>query len=336
MMGQSSSRDQEMGLGFQRNIALIGVCLFLAKLWAWYLTRSDAIFSDAMESIVNIVAAFMGLYSLYIASKPRDLDHPYGHGKIEFVTSAIEGGLIIFAGGIILIESLRSLWQGSGIGEVDQGIWIILLTALINYFLGYLSLQKGKKQASMVLISSGRHLQSDTWTTLGVALSLGLVNLTGWVWLDAVVALVFGGYILWVGYGIIRQALRGIMDEADPGLLEEVTQILEQNRRPYWIDVHQMKIQQYGSHLHLDAHLTLPWYDNLQTSHQRMEEMILILAKGLNRPVEFNLHMDDCQPRSCRICSLDCPHRQHPQTRHLPWTKQRLIYTTKHHEELSQ
>ena len=112
---------------FQRSIAIIGVFLFVGKLLAWYLTSSDAVYSDAMESIVNVISAFMGLYSLYLAAKPRDEDHPYGHGKIEFVTSGVEGVMIVFAGVMIVIEAINSLLNQNQLKDLDWGIAIVII-----------------------------------------------------------------------------------------------------------------------------------------------------------------------------------------------------------------
>ena len=263
---------------FQRNVAIVGVILFIGKLIAWHLTNSDAVFSDAMESIVNIISAFMGLYSLYLAAQPKDENHPYGHGKVEFVTSGVEGSLIIFAGIMIIVEAVDSLLHGNTLKKLDYGILIVLATAIINYLMGYFSIKKGERDNSVVLISSGKHLQSDTWTTLGVVISLVLVYFTKIDWIDAAVALVFGSYIIFVGYKIVRKSLSGIMDEADPDLLKAVVEVLAKNRKKEWIDIHNMKIQQYGSGLHIDAHITLPWYDTLRESHQEMENIIKTLA----------------------------------------------------------
>ena len=286
---------------FQRNVAIVGVILFIGKLIAWHLTNSDAVFSDAMESIVNIISAFMGLYSLYLAAQPKDENHPYGHGKVEFVTSGVEGSLIIFAGIMIIVEAVDSLLHGNTLKKLDYGILIVLATAIINYLMGYFSIKKGERENSVVLISSGKHLQSDTWTTLGVVISLVLVYFTKIYWIDAAVALVFGSYIIIVGYKIVRKSLSGIMDEADPDLLKAVVEVLAKNRKKEWIDIHNMKIQQYGSGLHIDAHITLPWYDTLRESHQEMENIIKTLASETERHVEFNFHMDDCKPHSCEI-----------------------------------
>ena len=295
------------------------------------MTNSDSVFSDAMESIVNVISAFMGLYSLYLGGKPRDENHPYGHGKVEFVTSAIEGSLISIAGIMIIYEGTNSLLSDKVLNKLDWGIWIIAATAIANYVLGYISIQKGKAENSIVLISSGKHLQSDTYSTLGVVISLVLVYFTKLVWIDSVVALALGAYIITIGYKIIRQSLSGIMDEADPEMLGRLADFLNQNRKPEWIDVHNMKIQQFGSKLHIDAHITLPWYFELRTAHNEMEEMIKLIAENTERTVEFNFHMDDCKPTSCPICDIaDCPVRQHLLVKKVEWTGENISQPDKH------
>ena len=316
---------------FQRSVAIIGVLLFIGKLITWQITASDAVFSDAMESIVNIVAAFMGLYSLYVASKPMDKDHPYGHGKIEFITSGIEGTLIIFAGVVIIIQAVSSFIAKNTLHQLDWGILIIALTAVINYLMGYISYQKGVRENSLVLQSSGKHLQSDTLTTIGVVLSLVVVHFTQFYWIDALVAGIFGGYIIITGYKIIRESMKGIMDEADTKIITDIAEFLNEHRKPEWIDVHNMKIQQFGSHLHIDAHLTLPWYFELRQAHNEMEELIISIAENTDREIEFNFHMDDCKPSSCEVCQImDCPVRKLPFVKKIDWTVETITQTGKH------
>jgi cation diffusion facilitator family transporter len=318
-------------LAFQKLIAAFGVILFIGKIIAWKLTDSDSVFSDAMESIVNVISAFMGLYSLYLAAKPKDEDHPYGHGKVEFVTSGIEGALIAIAGIMIIYEGINSLITGKVLQKLDWGIAIIAATAIINYLLGYISIKKGKHQNSHVLISSGKHLQSDTITTLGVVVSLIVVYFTKIYWLDSLVALFFGFYIIFIGYKIIRKSLSGIMDEQDPDLLNQIIKVLEENRRTEWIDVHNMKIQQFGANLHIDAHITLPWYYSLRDAHNEMEKMIILLAKNTKRSVEFNFHMDDCKPISCPVCQIaDCPVREQDFVKRVTWTPENVTCVDKH------
>lgn len=329
MTDQPNSTNNNFG--FQRWVAIMGIALFVGKLIAWRLTNSDAVFSDAMESIVNIIAAFMGLYALYLAAKPKDREHPYGHGKVEFVTSGIEGALIIFAGVVIIVQSFNSLLNGNIPKQLDWGIWIIAATALINYLLGHLSYQKGIRENSLVLQSSGKHLKTDTFTTLGVVISLILVSFTKMYWIDAVVALLFGGYIMMVGYKIIRKSLSGIMDEADLEMLSKLADFLEKNRKPEWMDVHNVRIQQHGSGLHIDAHLTLPWYYELRKAHQEMEEVYKLVGTNTDRTIEFNFHLDDCKPFSCEICQLStCPVREHAFKKRIVWNSKNISQEQKH------
>lgn len=319
---------------FQKWVAIIGIVLFVGKLIAWHLTNSDAVFSDAMESIVNIIAAFMGLYSLYLAAKPKDREHPYGHGKVEFVTSGIEGALIIFAGVIIIVQSVDSLLHGNIPEKLDWGILIVAVTAAINYLLGYISYKKGIKENSLVLQSSGKHLQSDTVTTLGVVISLVLVYFTKIYWIDAAVALIFGAYIMFIGYKIIRKSLSGIMDEADLVMLAKLATFLNKNRKREWIDLHNVRIQQHGSGLHIDAHLTLPWYLELREAHQQMEEMYKLIGTNTDRTIEFNFHLDDCKPFSCEICQIfDCPVRQNDFVKKIEWNEKNVAQVEKHNKQ---
>lgn len=326
-----TQNTSKTNFAFQRNVAIVGILLFVGKLIAWHLTNSDAVFSDAMESIVNIIAAFMGLYSLYLAAKPKDLDHPYGHGKVEFVTSGIEGALIIFAGVIIIVQSVDSLLHGNVPKKLDWGILIVALTGAINYLMGHISIKKGIKENSLVLQSSGKHLQSDTFTTLGVVISLVLIYFTKIYWIDAAVALIFGGYIMFIGYKIIRKALSGIMDEADLEMLSRLAKFLNENRKPEWIDIHNMRIQQHGSGLHIDAHLTLPWYFELRKAHEEMEKAYKLIGENTDRSVEFNFHLDDCKTFSCEICQLsECPVRQKPFVKKIEWNEKNISQVQKH------
>ncbi|GJH39654.1 cation transporter [Capnocytophaga sp. HP1101] len=318
---------------FQQIIAFVGVVLFIGKLIAWQVTHSDAVFSDAMESIVNIIAAFMGLYSLYLCNKPRDADHPYGHGKVEFVTSAVEGALIAIAGVLIIIEAVSSFINGVSLNRLDWGIAIVAFTALMNYVMGYISERKGKRENSLVLISSGKHLQSDTVSTIGVVVSLLLVHFTGWHLLDPLVAFFFGGYIIIVGGKIVRKALSGIMDEKDEALFSELVNILQENRKKEWIDIHNMRIQQFGAHLHIDAHITLPYYYSLKDAHQEMEKVIHLLAEKVDRTIEFNFHLDYCKPFSCELCTIDCPFRQKPFVQIIQWDVKNIAGVAKHRYE---
>ncbi|MDX2133218.1 MAG: cation diffusion facilitator family transporter [Saprospiraceae bacterium] len=315
----------------QRVVAIASVLLFIAKLAAYGLTQSVAILTDALESTVNVVTGFISLYSLRLAAKPRDLDHPYGHGKAELVSASFEGLLIVVAGLIIVYESCINLLHPHTLQDLDLGIVLIAATALANYILGAWSIRAGRQQQSIALESSGRHLQSDTWTTIGIVAGLILVRLTNIAWIDSATALVFAGVILVEGYRILRKTISGIMDEADMGLLQQVIERVDTERRHTWIDLHNVRILKYGAILHLDCHLSVPWYFSVRQAHDEMEALHALVSSHFPHNVELFVHLDPCDsPDACKLCSVDCPVRQAVFVRRLPWTLENLS-ENKHH-----
>ncbi|ABL64802.1 cation diffusion facilitator family transporter [Chlorobium phaeobacteroides DSM 266] len=296
---------------FQKIIAATGVLLLIIKFGAWYLTHSVAILTDALESIVNVTSGFIGLYSLYISAKPRDSSHPYGHGKVEFISAAIEGTLISVAGLLIINAAVDNFIHPGAVGQLDYGILLVSMTAAINWFVGSLAVRNGKRNGSLALIASGRHLQSDTWSTIGIIAGLALLALTGLTWLDSAVALIFAGVILVTGYKILRSSLSGIMDEADTELLEKIVALLQSSRRENWIDLHNLRIIKYGNVLHLDCHLTVPWYLTVRESQKEINKLQRLIRKSFGESVELFVHTDACLNFSCSICKkADCTVRQ--------------------------
>lgn len=317
---------------YQRIVVLVGVSLFVIKMAAWWLTQSVAILTDALESTVNVVSGFIGLYSLYISAIPKDRNHPYGHGKVEFVSAGTEGLLISVAGAIIIYQATLSLFNPREISRLDFGILLVAITAVINYLVGILAIRKGKKNSSLALIASGKHLQSDTYSTVGIIVGLGLLYLTGWQWLDSVVALLFGSIIIYTGYKIIRDALSGIMDEADQQLLDKLVLLLQESRKADWIDLHSFRVSKYGGFLHFDCHLTLPWYFNLREAHAEIDHLRKLVKDRFGDSMELFVHTDPCRDFSCKICSkADCPVRISAFVTQLEWNVERIATNTQHH-----
>ncbi|MDE3252713.1 MAG: cation transporter, partial [Bacteroidota bacterium] len=301
-------------------ITSLSVVLFLSKIIAYQLTHSLAILTDALESIVNVMAGFIGLYSLYIAAKPRDMDHPYGHGKAEFVSAAIEGGLIVAAGIMIIYETVLNFVQESTLQKLDTGLYLIGITAVINYLAGTICLRIGKKNTSLALQASGKHLQVDTYSTLGIIAGLIVILVTGLEWLDKAIALGLSILVIYNGYRIIRSSLAGIMDEADMQLLNQFLQVLNEHRRTQWIDLHNLRIIKYGALLHFDCHLTVPWYLNVHEAHSEIDQLEELIKQEFGDAIELFVHTDGCMPFSCTICTkTDCGVRQQPQKGKLTW-----------------
>lgn len=312
-------------------MAGISVAMLIVKFIAYYSTRSVTILTDALESIVNVVSGFIGLYSLRIAARPRDKDHPYGHGKVEFISAAIEGTLIGSAGVIILYKAIQELIHPVELRQVDIGIVLIAVTAVVNFIMGYYCLSYGKKNSSLALIASGKHLQSDTWSTAGIIIGLIFLYISGYRWIDGVVAILFGSYIIFTSYRILRRSVAGIMDEADMELLERVVQVLNANRRENWIDLHNLRVIKYGSVLHVDCHLTVPWYFTVREAHHEIDELAKLIRKDFGESLELFVHSDACMPFSCRICyKAHCKERQHPFEKKIIWTLENISQNKKH------
>ncbi|HNA19200.1 MAG TPA: cation diffusion facilitator family transporter [Chitinophagaceae bacterium] len=318
-------------LKLQKWVAAISLLLLIVKFFAYYITHSVAILTDALESIANVAAGLIGLYSLYVAAKPRDFDHPYGHGKAEFLSAAVEGTLIVSAGAIILYKAIKNLLYPIPIHRVDFGIWLVAATAVVNFILGYYCLLIGKKNNSLALLASGKHLLSDTWSTLGIIVGLVLLHFTGYKWIDGVVAMLFGLLIIYTGYKILRRSIAGIMDEADIKLLSHLVTLLNHNRSVNWIDLHNLRVIKYGSVLHIDCHLTVPWFLNVNEAHNEVDALSVLVRKEFGETVELFVHTDGCLPFSCKICNKEnCAERKYNFEKRIDWTLENISQNKKH------
>jgi cation diffusion facilitator family transporter len=324
-------KTADQNLRVQKWVAVISVVLLAVKITAYYFTGSVAILTDALESIVNVAAGFIGLYSLFVAAKPKDKDHPYGHGKAEFLSAAIEGTLISTAGLLIIYKAIQQLFYPVALKELDLGIILVAITALINFITGWYCVQTGNKNNSLALVSSGRHLQSDTVSTLGIIAGLLLLFFTGKWWIDSVVAIIFAGWTMFTGYQILRRSIAGIMDEADEKLITELVAFLNEKRRENWVDLHNLRVIKYGSMLHIDCHLTVPWYLNVHEAHTEIDILARLIREKYGESIELFVHSDGCLPFQCHICNKqDCNVRQHAFEYQVAWTVENVARDKKH------
>jgi cation diffusion facilitator family transporter len=318
-------------LQVQKWVATVSVLLLVVKSVAYYITHSVSILTDALESIVNVAAGFIGLYSLYVAAKPRDADHPYGHGKAEFISAAVEGTLVVSAGAIIIYKAVQHLIYPVEIEKIDLGIILIATTAIVNFGIGYIAHQQGRKNNSLALIASGKHLQSDSYSTFGIIAGLLLIFFTGYKWIDGVVAIIFGFVISYTGYKILCKSIAGIMDEADIELLEKMVRVLNKNRKENWVDLHNLRVIKYGVVLHLDCHLTVPWYLNVHDAHREIDALSLLVKNEFGESMELFVHSDGCLPFSCSICDKqNCTERKHNFVKKIDWTIENILQNQKH------
>ena len=328
---------QAQNLKIQKWVALVSAALLVIKFLAYFLTASVAILTDAMESIVNVIAGLVGLYSLYIVAQPRDFNHPYGHGKAEFLSAATEGILIGLAGLFILYKAIHKLIVPTQVREIDLGIALVAITAIVNYALGRACVRYGRKNNSLALQASGKHLQTDTYSTLAVIVGLALLHITHFGWIDSVVALLLSLFILYTSYNIIRKSVAGMMDEADENLLTDMIALINNRRRHNWVDLHNLRVIQFGSILHVDAHLTVPWYFTVREAHEEIDILSDLIKNKYGPSLELFIHSDGCiTGLQCPIClKADCAVRQQPFAQAITWTLENVVDNQKHDTRLS-
>lgn len=311
-----------------------GVVLMVMKFTAYFLTNSNFVLTDAAESIVNVVASSFAFYSIYLASLPRDENHPYGHGKVEYFSVFIEGALIGIAGVIIILKSVYSFFNPEVIHDLLLGAVIIGVTGAINGGLGYYMIRKGKTLRSITIEADGHHLLTDTVTSAGLVVGLLLIHFTKILWLDSALSILVGLYILFTGYKLIRRSVAGLMDETDFNIVSDVVKLLGEKRRYEWIDIHNLRAQKYGSELHIDCHLTLPNYFDLNKVHEEVKQVEILINREAGIQTELFIHTDPCLPFCCHYCSMpNCPIRSEAKTEEIEWTMEKVMRNKKHYEQ---
>ncbi len=310
----------------------ISLILCGVKFFAWYITDLLVILSDALESIINVIGAAFAWYSIYLSGKPRDKEHPYGHGKIEFFSIGFEGAMILLAGILILFEAVHLLIQPEAAHQAGISFWLMTGTGIANLLLGYLLVAKGKKFNSVTLQGNGKHIMSDSYTSIGVVVAIGLIYFTKINWIDPVASIIAGSVIVVTGFKLLRKSVRGLMDEADPKIVQEIIDVLKKNRKDTWIDVHNLRVQRYGNYYHVDCHVTLPFYYSLTQVHDIITEMDQDLnAQFEGGSIEFFIHTDPCMDYSCAHCQLsDCKERKHAFAELIEWNEENLLPNKRH------
>lgn len=305
--------------------ALASVAIFALKMGAYKITGSTAVLSDALESIVNVIASAVALFVVRYASQPADSQHPYGHGKAESFSSAFEGGMILFAALMIIGEAGKALLYHEPTQQLEMGLWIVGGAALLNLALGFYLKRVGTIHHSEALRASGAHVMSDVWTTAGVMVGLGLVLVTGIQWLDPVIAIAVGLQLAYSGYKIVRGSLGVLLDEQDQQILENLTSSLESNRVPGIIDIHHLRTIRAGRFHHVDAHLVVPEYWDIAHVHEVTHNFEGAVVGDYDFDGELAFHLDPCKKSYCSVCQVEkCPIRVAPFSQARPFTVKSL------------
>lgn len=273
---------------------LVSVVLMAVKFYTFHLTRSSAVLSDAMESVINVVAAAFAVASIWMAAQPPDSDHPYGHGKIEYFSAGFEGALIVIAAIGIFKTGLSHLFMPRPLVNLPLGLTILAAASLVNLLLGVGLVKVGRTLSSLTLVADGKHVLTDVTTSAGVVAGLLLVRLTGWYWVDGAIACLVGINILVTGIRLVRQSFSALMDASDPVLLDDISRLLEKHRNPMWIDVHQLRAWRSGNFVHIDLHLALPGAHRLDDAHSQAKALEQLLIDHFQGNAGVLVHMDPC------------------------------------------
>ena len=304
----------------------VGALLMAAKFYAYHLTRSSAVFSDALESIINVVASAFALASIVLAAKPPDKTHPYGHGKVEYFSAGFEGALIIIAALGIFKTGWEHMLRPQSLPNLTDGLYILLGAGLINLLLGLMLVRTGKRTRSLALTADGKHVLTDVITSAGVLLGLLLVHLTGLYWLDGAIACMVGFSILFTGIILVKKSSAGLMDRAEPALLEEICLLLEKYRKETWAGIHELRAFSAGNFLNVSLHLILPRDFTLEEAHREAEAVETIIKDHFSGRANILVHPDPCADPDCPPCRRHaCKLRAEEESVSSPWTVETLI-----------
>lgn len=299
----------------------VAIVLLVVKFWAYALTGSQAIFSDALESIVNVVASAFALAVVAWAGRPADRDHPFGHGKLEFFSAVFEGGLIFAAGLVIVWQAAVAFVGGTSPQSLGAGLALTAAAGAVNGGVGWFLVRWGRRHHSAAIEADGHHLVSDFWTSIGVVVGLALVSFTGLWWFDPLVAALMGALLLTTGWRVVRRATGGLLDEEDPDLLRRLVGVLQPRVGNGLIRVHKLRAIRSGPFRHVSAHLVVPEFWTVQRAHDAAATLAAQVVHDLPGEGAVDFQTEPCERAWCAMCDLDaCPVRLHPFVRLEPLT----------------
>lgn len=284
---------------------LVSIVVLLLKTKAYYATNSVAVLSDALETVVNVITALVALYAVKIAAEPADENHPYGHGKLENFSAAFEGGIIFFAGLAIIYQAVVSFFYKPELQNLFLGNSFLIAASILNILMGVALLKIGKSENSEALKASGKHILSDVVTTAVVIAGIFLADFTGLIWIDSVMGLIMGSWLMFEAYKIVRLNSGALLDEIDENAIRNLADIINKHKTDSVIDIHNLRIIRSGNFHHIDAHLVVPEFLDIAKVHSLAEEFEKKVVKDYKYDGEFAFHVDPCKQAYCKACKLD-------------------------------
>jgi cation diffusion facilitator family transporter len=284
---------------------VVGIALLAIKFIAYFLTGSAAIFSDALESIVNVVASSVAMYALVVAHSPADEEHPYGHGKIEFLSAHFEGGMILLAAIAIAIRAVDGLFKPAPVQQLGAGFILIAAAMLLNGGAGFALIRVGRRQGSITLEADGYHLMSDAITSAAVLGALAVVKLMNWPLADPIAAMLIAGYIGWMGILLLRRSSAGLMDRQDRdderllrGILD--SHIGASGKEPKICSYHKLRHRHSGRYHWVDFHIMLPPNFDVERGHAIASAIEYEIEQAIGEG-NATAHIEPCLERPCEL-----------------------------------
>ena len=260
-----------------KNYAWLSICAALATILlkgiAWWMTGSVGLLSDALESVVNLAGAMMALAMITVAEQPADDHHAYGHGKAEYFSGGFEGLLILLAAVGIGVAAIERLLHPQPLEQLGVGLAVSVVASLVNLFTARILLAAGLKYRSMTLEADAHHLMTDVWTSVGVIAGVGSVALTGWLWLDPVLALLVAANIVWTGWKLLYRSTQGLMDVALPSEDNDRVLAILDRYREQGIDFHALRTREPGARRFVELHVLVPGEWTIQKGHELAERL---------------------------------------------------------------
>ena len=260
---------------------LTAVATILLKAVAWQLTGSVGLLSDALESVVNLAGAMMALAMISLAALPPDEDHAYGHGKAEYFSAGFEGLLILIAAMAIGATAIMRLFDPRPLEQVGIGLAVSLAASLLNLVTALILRAAGRRYRSLTLEADAHHLLTDVWTSAGVIVGLAAVSLTGWLWLDPVIALLVAGNILRIAWKLLYSSAQGLMDRALPDADTLLLQGVFDQYRAQGIEFHALRTRESGARRFIDVHVLVPGHWSVQHAHEVVEKIEADIRQAL-------------------------------------------------------
>jgi cation diffusion facilitator family transporter len=285
----------------------IGVVLLIIKIAAYFLTGSTAIFSDALESIVNVLASGFALYSIILAHAPADEKHPYGHGKIEFLAAGFEGGMILLAAVVITVQAVAQLFRGAIPEQVGYGLLLIVVAMIVNGAAGFYLIASGKRHGSITLEADGKHLLADAITSAAVLVALTIVKIWNWPLADPIAALCIAVYISTMSIGLLRRSAAGLMDQQDLADDAMIRQILDghigrDGKEPHICSYHKLRHRHSGRYHWVDFHIMVPANLNIDQGHKIASAIEYEIEQALGEG-NATAHVEPCVDQNCKSCA---------------------------------